>query len=56
MTVSLAELDAALTRATGLGLAGTLAAIGGPLRNRPAAAASLAAARAALTAAAKAAR
>ena len=50
MTVRLAELDAALTRATGLGLAGTLAALGEPLRNRPAAAASLAAARAALTA------
>ena len=48
MTVRLAELDAALTRATGLGLAGTLAALGEPLRNRPAAAASLAAARAAL--------
>ena len=53
MTVRLAELDAALTRATGLGLAGTLAAIGEPLRNRPAAAAVLAAARAALTAAAE---
>jgi uncharacterized protein (TIGR02679 family) len=49
ITVQLAELDAALTRATGLGLAGTLAALGEPLRNRPAAAASLAAARAALT-------
>ena len=51
MTVRLAELDAALTRATGLGLAGTLAALGEPLRNRPAAAAALAAARVTLTAA-----
>lgn len=49
MTVPLAELDAALSRATGLGLAGVLAVLGEPLRNRPAAAASLAAARAALT-------
>ena len=39
MTVRLTELDAALTRATGVGLAGTLAALGEPLRNRPAAAA-----------------
>ncbi len=53
MTVRLAELDAALTRATGLGLAGTLAALGEPLRNRPAAAATLAATRAALSAAAE---
>ena len=53
ITVRLAELDAVLTRATGLGLAGTLAALGEPLRDRPAAAASLAAARAALTAAAE---
>src|SRR5207344_2637844 len=47
MSVRLAELDAALSRATGLGLAGVLAALGEPVRNRPAAAASLAAARAA---------
>ena len=53
MTVRLAELDAALSRVTGLGLADVLAAFGGPLRNRPAAAASLAAARAALTATAE---
>ncbi len=49
MTVRLAELDAALSRATGLGLAGVLAVLGEPLLNRPAAAASLAAARTALT-------
>ena len=36
MTVRLAELDAALSRATGLGLAGVLAVLGEPLRNRPA--------------------
>ncbi len=53
MTVRLAELDAALSRATGLGLAGVLAVLGEPLRNRPAAAASLAAARAALAATAE---
>jgi uncharacterized protein (TIGR02679 family) len=53
MTVPLAEIDAALSRATGLGLAGVLAVLGEPLRNRPAAAASLAAARAALTEAAE---
>ena len=53
MTVPLAELDAALSRATGLGLAGVLAVLGESLRNRPAAAASLAAARAALTEAAE---
>ena len=53
MTVRLADLDAALTRATGLGLAATLAALGEPLRNRPAAAAALAAARATLAAAAE---
>ncbi len=53
MTVRLADLDTALTRATGIGLAGTLAALGEPLRNRPAAAASLAAARSALTATAE---
>src|ERR1700678_4848591 len=38
MTVHLAELDDALSRATGLGLAGVLAVLGDPLRNRPAAA------------------
>ena len=48
MTVRLAELDSSLIQATGLSLAGVLAALGEPLRNRPAAAASLAAARAAL--------
>ncbi len=48
MTVRLAELDSSLIQATGLGLAGVLAAIGEPLRDRPAAAASLATARAAL--------
>jgi uncharacterized protein (TIGR02679 family) len=53
MTVRLTELDAALSRATGLDLAGVLAVLGEPLRNRPAAAASLAAARAALTATAE---
>ena len=50
MTVPLTALDAALTRGTGFGLAGTLAALGEPLRNRPAAAASFAATRAALSA------
>jgi len=49
MTVRLTDLDAALSRATGLDLATLLAALGEPLRNRPAAAASLAAARLALT-------
>ncbi len=53
MTVRLAELDAALNRATGRGLAGVLAALGDPLRNRPAAAAWMAAARTALTEAAE---
>jgi hypothetical protein len=47
MTVRLAELDAALSRVTGLGLAGVLAVLGEPVRNRPAAA------RAALTATAE---
>ena len=46
LTVSLAELDAALLRATGSGLAAVLAEVGGPLRDRPGEAASLAAARA----------
>lgn len=45
LTVSLAELDAALVRATGLGLAAVLAELGGPLRDRPAEAAGLATAR-----------
>lgn len=45
LTVPLADLDSALRRATGLGLDAALAAIGGPLRDRPAEAASLAAAR-----------
>src|ERR1017187_3418014 len=36
LTVPLADLDAALSRATGLGLAGVLAGLGEPLRNRPA--------------------
>jgi uncharacterized protein (TIGR02679 family) len=53
MTVHLAELDDALSRATGLGLAGVLAVLGDPLRNRPAAAASLATARARLIAVAE---
>jgi hypothetical protein len=51
MTVHLAELDAALSRATGLGLAAVLAAFGKPLRNRPAETAVLAATRTALIAA-----
>src|SRR5580700_11899946 len=50
MTVALAELDAALSRATGLGLAGVLAILGEPLRNRPAETALLADARAGLIA------
>ena len=53
MTVRLADLDTALDRATGLNLADLLAALGEPLRNRPAAAATLAAARAALAEAAE---
>ena len=53
MTVRLAELDAALSRATGLGLAGVLAVLGAPLRNRPAETALLADARACLIAAAE---
>ena len=47
MTVRLADLDAALSRATGLGLTDALAALGAPLRNRPAETALLADARAA---------
>jgi uncharacterized protein (TIGR02679 family) len=54
LTVPLADLDAAVRRATGLGLEATLAALGGTLRNRPAKVASLAAARAALIATAEA--
>ncbi len=54
LTVPLADLDAAVRRATGLGLAAVLAALGGPLRDRPAETASLAAARAALIATAEA--
>jgi len=53
MTVPLAELDAALSRATGLGLAGVLAALGAPLRNRPAETVLLADARTALIAVAQ---
>jgi uncharacterized protein (TIGR02679 family) len=53
MTVPLAELDAALSRATGLGLAGVLAGLGEPLRNRPAETALLADARAGLIAVAQ---
>ena len=54
LTVPLADLDAAVRRATGLGLEATLAALGGTLLNRPAQVASLAAARAALIATAEA--
>ena len=53
MTVPLAELDAALSRATGLGLAGVLTALGEPLRNRPAETALLADARTGLIAVAQ---
>lgn len=53
LTVSLADLDAALLRATGSGLAAVLAEVGGPLRDRPGEAASLAAARADLIAVAE---
>ena len=48
MTVRLADLDAALSRATGLGLTDAIAALGAPLRNRPAETALLADARACL--------
>ena len=54
LTVQLAELDGALRRGTGLGLQAVLAALGGPLRDRPAEAASLASARADLVATAEA--
>jgi uncharacterized protein (TIGR02679 family) len=54
LTVPLADLDAAVRRATGLGLEDALASLGGPLRDRPAETAMLAAARAALIAAAEA--
>ena len=54
MTVSLESLDAAVRRATGHGLAELLTALGPPLRNRPGAAASLAASRAELVALAEA--
>jgi uncharacterized protein (TIGR02679 family) len=53
MTVPLAELDAALSRATGVGLADVLAGLGAPLRNRPAETAWLADARAGLIAVAQ---
>jgi hypothetical protein len=54
LTVSLAALDAAVGRGTGFGLVPLLTELGGPLRNRPAAAASLAASRAELAALAEA--
>jgi uncharacterized protein (TIGR02679 family) len=54
LTVPLADLDAALRGATGLDLEAVLAALGGPLRDRPAETASLAAARATLIATAEA--
>lgn len=54
LTVSLAALDAAASRGTGYGLVPLLTELGGPLRNRPAAAASLAASRAELVALAEA--
>jgi uncharacterized protein (TIGR02679 family) len=54
LTVPLADLDAAVRRATGLGLGALLAAVGDPLRDRPAETALLAAARAALIATAEA--
>ncbi len=53
MTVPLAQLDAALSRATGLGLAAALAVLGEPLRNRPAETALLADARTGLIAVAQ---
>jgi uncharacterized protein (TIGR02679 family) len=46
MTVLLATLDAAVRRGAGCGLAELLAALGGPLRDRPAEASSLATSRA----------
>ena len=54
LTVSLADLDAAVSRGAGCGLVPLLTELGGPLRNRPAAAASLAASRAELAALAEA--
>jgi uncharacterized protein (TIGR02679 family) len=48
--VTLAELDTAVRGGTGCGLAELLAALGGPLRNKPAEAASLSSARAELEA------
>ena len=54
LTVSLAALDAAVSRGAGYGLVPLLTELGGPLRNRPAAAASLAASRAELAALAEA--
>ena len=54
LTVSLESLDAAVRRATGHGLAELLTVLGPPLRNRPVAAASLAASRAGLAALAEA--
>ncbi len=48
LTVSLEVLDAAVSRATGGGLAELLTVLGGPLRDRPAESSSLAAARAEL--------
>ena len=54
LTVSLAALDAAVLRGTGYGLVPLLTELGGPLRNRPGAAASLAASRAELVALAEA--
>src|ERR1700683_2619840 len=46
LTVSLADLDEALRRATGSGLAGVRGGVGGPRRDRPGEAARLAAGRA----------
>ena len=54
LTVSLEVLDAAVIRGTGYGLVPLLTELGGPLRNRPVAAASLAASRAELVALAEA--
>jgi uncharacterized protein (TIGR02679 family) len=54
LTVQLEVLDDYFRRATGLALPEVLASLGGPLRDRPAAVASLAAARAALRAIAEA--
>ena len=54
LTLSLEVLDAAVSRGTGYGLVALLTELGGPLRNRPGAAASLAASRAELVALAEA--